>query len=176
MTIYIQGVAQDSSGESTLLTRSVVTTSMMEFWGDVNPIITLTTATSNVNLPDVVVASIPANSTILRVVGVIRMRALNNTNASVSAINGAAVINIKKSTGAWGVDDVALIDIPDNIWSVAASTKEGGMTIEGDNDSSSKVNANATYNLRFNGNVFVDGNNMELIDVNVGLKVYFIAT
>lgn len=78
--------------------------------------------------------------------------------------------------GAWATDDVLLINIPDNILSTSASTKEGGITINGSNDAASEVDANATYNLRFNGNVFVDGNNLELIDVNAGLQVYFIPT
>lgn len=156
--------------------RIVTTTSMMEFWSALDDIITLTTATSNVNLPDVTITDIPTNTTIVRVVGMIKMRALNNTNAATNAINGASVINIKKSTGAWAIDDVLLINIADNIWSTAASTKEGGMLIEGYNDASTEVDGNATYNLRFNGNIFVDGNNLELIDVIVGLKVYFIAT
>jgi len=148
---------------------------MMEFWGDMGDIIALTTATTDVDLPNVVVADIPSGATINRVIGMLRMRALNNTAAVVNAINGAAVINVKKSTGTWGVDDVALINIPDNIWSTAASTKEGGMLIEGDNDVASEVDGNGTYNLRFNGNVFVDANNLELVDVDVGLKVYFTA-
>jgi len=148
---------------------------MMEFWGDMGDIITLTTATTDVDLPNVVVADIPSGATINRVIGMLRMRALNNTAAVVNAINGAAVVNVKKSTGTWGVDDVALINIPDNIWSTAASTKEGGMLIEGDNDAASEVDENATYNLRFNGNIFVDANNLELIDVAAGLKVYFTA-
>jgi len=84
-------------------------------------------------------------------------------------------VNVKKSTGAWGVDDVALINIPDNVWSTSASTKEGGMLIEGNIDVASVVDENATYNLRFNGNIFVDANNLELIDVAAGLKVYFTA-
>ena len=145
--------------------------SMMEFWSAVDDIITLTTATSDVTLPNIVVADIPAGATITRVVGMIRMRALNNTNASVNAINGAGIVKIKETAGAY----VNLITIGDNIWSVAASTKEGGMLLEGDIDASAEVDANDTYNLRFDGNIFVDGNNLELIDVAVGLKVYFTA-
>ena len=160
----------------TLVQQSVTKVSMMEFWSAIDDIITLTTATTNVNLPDITIADMPTNTTIVRVVGMIKMRALNNTNAATNAINGASVINIKKSTGAWATDDVLLINIADNIWSTAASTKEGGMLIEGTNDATSEVDGNATYNLRFNGNIFVDGNNLELIDVLVGLKVYFIAT
>ncbi len=160
----------------TLKQRSVTHVSMMEFWSTVDDIITLTTATADVDLPNVVVANIPANSTILRVVGMFKCRAFNNTAQAINAINGAGVINVKKSTGAYGVDDVALIIIADNIWSTSASTKEGGMLIEGTNNASAEVDGNATYNLRFDGNIFVDAANLELIDAIVGLKVYFIAT
>lgn len=169
------------SGDATAANQTTIITdvgrqvSTMEFWGDVDDIITLTTATTNTNLPNVAVADIPAGATIIRVIGMIRMRAMNNTNAVANAINGANVIKVMKSGGSWGVDDVDLINIPDNIWSTAASTKEGGMLIEGDNDAASEVDANATYNIRFNGNIFVDGNNLELIDVDAGLKVYFTA-
>ncbi len=160
----------------TLLQRSITSVSMIEFWSAIDDIITLTTATTNVDLPNITTADIPANTTIVRVIGMFKCRAFNNTNVAINAINGASTIKIKKSTGAWGVDDVNLISIADNAWSTAASTKEGGMLIEGNNDAASEVDANATYNLRFNGNIFVDGNNLELIDVIVGLKVYFIAT
>ena len=160
----------------TVLTRSVTNVSMIEFWSDVDDIVTLTTATIDVDLPNVIIADVPTNTTIVRVVGMIKMRAMNNTNVATNAINGAALVKVKKSTGAWATDDVDLINIPDNIWSISASTKEGGMLIEGDNDTASEVDENATYNLRFNGNIFVDGNNLELIDLAVGLKVYFISS
>jgi len=160
----------------TLLQQMVTNVSMMEFWSVIDDIVTLTTATTNVALPDVTIATIPANTTIIKVVGMIKMRALNNTTQAANAINGASAINVKLSTGTWGVDDVLLIDIANNAWYTEASTKEGGMLVEGDNNASTEVTANGTYNLRFSGNVFVDGNNLELIDVMVGLKVYFIPT
>jgi len=167
--------AASAANQATIIADIGRNVSMMEFWGDVDDIITLTTATIDINLPNIVVADIPAGATIIRVVGMIRMRAMNNTNAATNAINGANAIKVKKSTGAWATDDVDLINIVDNVWSTAASTKEGGMLIEGDNDAATEVDENATYNLRFNGNIFVDGNNLELIDVDVGLKVYFVA-
>ena len=157
-----------------LETRSITNVSMMEFWGDIDDIVTLTTSTANVDLPNVIIADIPVNTTIVRVIGLIRIRAINDTSGATNAINGTSVINVKKSTGTWGVDDVALITIPNNILGTSASTKEGGIIINGSNDATSEVDANATYNLRFNGNIFADGNNLELIDVNVGLQVYFI--
>jgi len=107
--------------------------SMMEFWSTLDDIITLTTATADVDLQNITVADIPANSTVVRAVGPFKCRAFNNTAAVVNAINGAGTINIKKSTGTWGVDDITIITIANNIWSTAATTKEGGMLIEGTN-------------------------------------------
>lgn len=152
--------------------RTIV--SMKSFPSLIDDIITLTTATSNVVLPNIVVANLPANITVIDTVAILTPRALNNTNAATNAINGAGAVNIKAAAGAWGVDDVALITISDNILSTAASTKEGGRPIKGTHDASSVVTGNGTYNLRFDGNIFVDGNNLELIDVDVVLEVYFI--
>ena len=140
----------------------------------IDDLITLTTATSNVVLPNIVVANLPASITVIDTIGVLTPRALNNTNAAVNAINGAGAVNIKASAGTWGVDDVALITFPNNILNTAPSTKEGGRPIKGTHNASSVVTGNGTYNLRFDGNIFVDGNNLELIDVDVVLEVYFI--
>jgi len=151
--------------------------SMMEFWSDNQPATTLTPAITNVALPSVIVAGLPSGVTILRVTGMINIRRFANTHANANAIDGAAVINIKKSTGAWGTDDVALINIPDNSWAVpgagAVTMKENGILTEGDNNASSEVDGNATYNLRFDGNVFVDEFVFGLVDTAVGLRVYF---
>ena len=139
-------------------------------------IITLTTATTNVDLPNVTITNIPSNSTFISVYGVIKFRAINNTNIAINAINGANVIKIKKSTGAWGVDDINLITIADNILNVSPSTKEGGIIIVGNNNVAGTIDTNSICNMRFDGNIFVDGNNLELIDVQVGLQIYFTNT
>lgn len=160
----------------TLKQRSSNNVSMMEFWSDVDDIITLTTATTNVDLPNVTITNIPSNSTFIGVYGVIKFRAINNTNIAINAINGANVIKIKKSTGAWGVDDINLITIADNILNVSPSTKEGGIIIVGNNNVAGTIDTNSICNMRFDGNIFVDGNNLELIDVQVGLQIYFTNT
>lgn len=168
MSIFINGVETSTSS-----TQSI---SFMDFWSSLDDMITLTNTSYDVSLQNVIVANVPANTTIVRVVGMLKMRAINNTSVATNAINGAVVIKVKKSTGTWGVDDVALISLPDNILSVSASTKEGGLLIDGNNNASTEVDGNATYNLRFDGNTFVDAANLKLIDVSAGLRVYFIPT
>ena len=146
----------------------------MDFWGDVDDVIDLTAASSDDALPDVVVAGLPSDVTLVRVVAMFMCRAIENMSASgANGINGAGQkIRIKKSTGTWGVDDVAAIDLVDNMWLVAASTREMGDVVIGDNDVKSEVDENATYNLRFEDNI-VDYDNLRLNDVKVGIRVYF---
>ena len=106
-------------------------------------------------------------------VALLKVRAIENTSASgANAINGAQAIRVKKSTGTWGVDDVVAINLPDNLWTVAASTRESGDVLIGDNDVKSEVDGDATYNLRFE-DALVDYANLQLNDVLVGLRFYF---
>jgi len=162
-----------AANQTTIITDVGRQISVMEFWSDVVAKVTLTTSSSNVALPNLTISDIPAGITITRVVGMVKMRALNNTSASVNAINEAigAAIKVEKMGGSW----TSLISIGDNTLSVSTSTKEGGLLIEGNADASGEVDGNDDYEFRFDGNCRVDGNNLELIDAAVGLKVYFIA-
>lgn len=147
--------------------------SFIDFWSNIDDLITLTTSTTNVVTPDVVVADVPAADTIRRVIGMLSIRELEDTSTAENAINGAFDLKVKKVGGAWGTDDVALINIPDNALVTPASGTAPGSIIFGDNDVASEVDANATYNLRFDGNAFVDGDSLLLRDVQAGLRVYF---
>lgn len=148
--------------------------SFIEFWSQIDDIIQLTTSTADVGLPDIVVDNIPDDVTIIRVNGMLNFRMLINSGLATNQINGATTVNIKQSSGAWGVDDVILINISDNMFSTPVGIANG-ILIEGSNNVNSTVNTNTTYNLRFDGNVFVDENSLRLADVLVGLKIYFIA-
>jgi len=147
--------------------------SCMTWWSDIDDVINLTTDGVDIPLPDVVVAGIPSGATLVRAVAIIKVRAIENKSSSgPNAINGAQSIRVKKSTGAWGTDDVAAIDLADNQWSVAASTREFGDVQTGDNDVKSEVDGNATYNLRFE-NPIVDYATLQLNDVQVGIRIWF---
>lgn len=147
--------------------------SMMEFWSDNDDVVTLAPLATNVALPNVTVSNLPSGISIISVTGMIDIREFYNNSANANAINGAALIKVKKSTGAWGTDDVALINIPDNSFPMAPSSIHAARTYVGDNNASSEVDANATYNLRFDGNCAVDYSFLYLRDVATGLKVYF---
>jgi len=139
----------------------------------VDDVINLTAAASDDDLPNVVLPNIAGK--IKEVYVELKARMMENTNAGgTNGINGAALkVRIKKSTGAWGVDDVVAIDLTDNMWLLAASTREGGDVVKGENDVASEVDSfNATYNLRFEDNQ-VDLDNLRLNDVQVFLVVTY---
>ena len=145
----------------------------LDFWSNHDDVIDLPAVAADTALPDVVVSGLPAGISLVRVVAILKVRAIENTSASgANAINGAQAVRVKKSTGAWGTDDLAAIDLPDNLWTVAASTRESGDVLIGDNDVKAEVDGNATYNLRFE-NALVDYANLRLNDVMVGLRFYF---
>ena len=146
----------------------------MDFWSNLDDLVLLPAApAADTALPDVVVSGIPSGVTLVRVVAILKVRVIENTSGSgANAIDGTQAIRVKKSTGTWGVDDLVAIDLPDNLWTVAASTREAGDLLIGDNDVKAEVDGDATYNLRFE-NALVDYANLQLNDVVVGLRFYF---
>lgn len=162
--------AASTLGASSITVDAV---SYIDFWSDIDDLITLSTTTTNETLLDVVVADIPAADTVLRVIGMLNIRELEDSSTAANAVNGAFDLKVKKSTGAWGTDDVALINIINNTLLTPASGTTTGNIIYGDEDVASEVDGNATYNFRFDGNCFVDGDSLLLRDVQVGLRVYF---
>ncbi len=163
----VEAKVDDSISE----TKKAVTA--LDFWSNSDDVISLPAVAADIDLPNVVVSGIPTGVALVRVVAILKVRAIENTNAGgANAIVGAQAIRVKKSTGAWGVDDLAAIDLPDNLWTVAASTRESGDVLVGDNDVKSEVDGDGTYNLRFE-NALVDLASLQLNDVLIGLRFYF---
>jgi len=164
-----------SYGLSALETKLSRKISCLTYLSVIDDVIDLPAAAADTNLPDVVISGLPAGATLDKVLVFLVVRAIENTNAGGSnAIEGAQNIRIKKSTGAWGVDDIIAIALTDNMWSVAASTREFGDVIGGDDahDVKSEVDGNATYNLRFE-DANVDLDFLRLNDVQVLIKVWY---
>jgi len=145
------------------------------FLGNVLPVVDLPAAPTDINLPDMTLNELPAGATVDLALVFLIVRAIENTNAGgANAIEGMQYIRIKKSTGVWGVDDIAAVLLTDNMWTVAASTREFGDVVGGhwSLNVSSVVNANATYNLRFE-DANVDFDFLRLNDVQVLIKVWY---
>lgn len=146
----------------------------LDFWSDLDNVIDLgPSEPTDVNLPNVVVSGLPSGISLVRVVAILKVRAIENTSATgANAIAGAQAIRVKLSTHTWGTHDLAAINLPDNLWTVALSTRESGDVLVGDNDVKSEVSVNGTYNFRFEDQV-VDYDQLRLNDVMIGLRFYF---
>ena len=153
--------------------------SFMDFWSDPADKITVTNTAADLDFPDIVVAGLPSGLTIARAVLVMTVRALNDTSTANNYINAASkTIRVKKSTGAWGADDVVGITFDNLSLFTVASTKESGPNLFGSSDVKSEVDGNATYNVRSEQTNRADaikalGNNLELYDIQVGIRVFF---
>jgi hypothetical protein len=151
----------------------------MSFWSAVDDKITITSTAADLDFPNVVVSGLPAGITITRVYAILFARAIKDTSASDNAINGASkTIRVKVSTDSWGTDDIVALTFADNQLYCVASTKENGFVMVGTADLDSVVDSDATYNFRSEQTnrsdaIVVDGNNLELYDVQVGLVVEF---
>jgi len=144
----------------------------VDFWSAPDDVIDLPAIATHINLPDVVVSELTSEIAAVRVIAILKVRAIENTSPGGSnAINGAQAIRIKKSTGIWGVNDIVAINLPDNLWMTAASAREMGDLVIGSNDVKSKVDGPGTYNFRFE-NARVDLDYLRLNDVMIGLRLY----
>lgn len=147
--------------------------SSMDFWSDETASVTLTAGgeTGVVALPSVTIA-IPTGVTILRVVALIKIALIRDSSGSDNAVD-VATGHVEVRSDAPGTWTTA-INVPDNAWSVDVSTSadRGGNVLVGSIDIKAEVDANDTYEFEFD-DIGVDGNNLLLLDVITGLKVYF---
>ncbi len=166
----------DPASESGAIVRKYP---FMDFWSAPVNKLTIASAAADITFPNIVVVGLPAGFTLKRVVLILTCRAIKDTSGTDNKVNAAnKTLRVKKSTGAWGVDDVIGITFDQNSLYCAASTKEAGPTIIGSADIESAVDNNATYNVMSNQTnrgdaVAALGNNLELYDVQVGLRIWF---
>lgn len=141
--------------------------------------IMISNVAADLTFPDIVVAALPSGLTIKKVVLVLSVRALADISAADNYVDGAdKTIRIKKSSGAWGVDDMVGITFPNQSLYCKASAKEAGPVIIGDTDLSVLVNANGSYNIASRQTVSGDalvafGASLELYDIQVGLRIFW---
>ena len=139
------------------------------FWSDVDDIVTLDSTAGDETLPNVVLPNI--TGTIVRVYGGMVIAKVKDTSSSPNAVNVAQKIRVKKSTGAWDVDDLDIINIVDNSLYCDADETRGGVAWLGNYDVAAEVDAfNATYNVQWE-DADVDGDSMELYDIQTFLVV-----
>lgn len=143
----------------------------MDFWGNTIEELQLTSALqANLALAgaDVVIAGIPAGSVIIRVIVMFLCRAIENTNAAANKLNGAQNIEVNFGGGAFA----DAINFADDLFGVAAITREMGTVVIGDNDMSATVTGNGTCTFRIDA-ARADQNNLNFNDYQMGVRVYF---
>jgi len=149
------------------------------FWSDITATVVIPAVAADLDFPDVVIPTggIPTGATIISARAILKWRKQVDSSTAANAINGASKgIRIKKSTGAWGTDDVMAINVPNNSMATDASSTEGGDCWIGDNDVDSEVDGVGTYNIRSEETtrgdaIVVDGASLTLYDVQMGLIV-----
>lgn len=145
-----------------------------DFWSDPASSVVLTAGgeAAPVALPDVVVAGLPVGATILRVVAILIISVLRDTSTADNAVDVATgTVEVRRGPGGtW----TTAINIPINSWAVIVGTSpdRGGAPLIGNIDVSGEVTGNGTYNLQF-ALLGVTGSNLLLLDVMVGLRIYF---
>jgi len=131
------------------------------------------------DFPSVIVAGIPSGATMLSAEAMLVIGALHDTSAAENQVAAASkTLRVKKSTGAWGADDIVALTFSQNALECKASEYGGGRVLFGGTDVKAEVDGNATYNFRSEQTnrsdaVTATGASLELLDVSTILRVLF---
>lgn len=142
--------------------------SHMDFWSDIDGLVTLPADTA---LQNIVVADIPSDATVIRAILILKYSSKEDTSGSDNQITAGTITSKETSAGTY-VDAINLIN---GEAAVEASTKEGGDVHVGDNDVSgatSGITGNCTVQSVFSG-VTTTGASIKLYDVQIGIRIYF---
>lgn len=145
-------------------------TAHLDFWSELDDLVTITTTPVNIVLPSVTVVDVPNGALILRVIAMMKYRAAEDTSGVVNSLvlAGTEHIQVDKSGGTF-VDAIKLIA---STIQLAASSRDGGDVWVGDIDVKAEVDVNDTYEFQWEGADAV-GNNLLIRDLQTGLRVYF---
>ncbi|KKL46963.1 hypothetical protein LCGC14_2340320, partial [marine sediment metagenome] len=167
--------AVTSSDEVMAYVKQLVTNSRrvvhhMDFWSEIDDIITLDATAGDETLPPVTVAGIPSGAVVLRVIVILSIGSFEDTSGSENkfVLNGTEHIQVDKTGGTY-IDAIKLIN---NMWLTGASGVRGGLVMIGDIDVASEVDGDDTYEFKIE-NADVTAASLLLRDVQVGLRVYF---
>jgi len=143
----------------------------MDFWSDPLEEVAVTAAQVTTVLSSVVVADLPAGAIIVRAVAMFKFRMVENTNAAENSLDCTAVQPIQVDDGV-ASGYVTAIDFVDEMFTIAATTREGGDVIIGDNDIAARVVGNDTYPVRWLDRKAHLGNIL-FNDLQFGLKILY---
>ena len=144
----------------------------MDFWSAYQALVSLTDTAApgtDVALPNVVVAGLPAGATIVRATAFFKSRMIENTNAAANKLQGGQNISVQKGGAGGYSTGIALVD---DLFGIAASTREPGDVLMGNTDLAALVTGNDTYNFQWTASL-VDQANLKFYDVQTGLRIVY---
>lgn len=151
----------------------------IDFWSEPpQATLTIPAVAADLALPDVVVASLPAGITILRVVAGYKFGKRRDTSAAQNQIGAAGkTLRIKTAAGAW--PGTVAMTFALNQLRTEASGVEGGDAGWANTDLSAVVVGDGTYNFasRETGSadaLVATGASLILYDIQMGLRVYYL--
>jgi len=146
--------------------------------GVIGDLVTVPAVAADLDFPNVVVAGIPTGATILKAIPILHIARFVDSSAGENKINAASkTLRVKKSSGAWGTDDIVAFTFDQNGFLTAASAGRGGVTLIGA-DVKSEVDGNATYNFRSEETnrsdaIVAAGASLLLYDVQLTFRIEF---
>jgi hypothetical protein len=143
--------------------------SSVDFWSVYQEEVQLDAAATDLALPDVVVAGLPAGAHIIRAMAFFKARMAENTNAAVNGLDGAQNIKVQKGGAGGYSTGIALTSA---IVALAATTREPGDVFMGGVDISALVTGNDTYNFQWTQALALQAD-LLFNDVQTGLRLWY---
>lgn len=135
--------------QQALLTAFGISHTSLPSWSLVTPTVTIPAVAADVDFPNVVLQGIPAAAVPTRMWAALKCRCMRDSSGAANQIAGqGSSIRIKLNAGVWGVGDIIALDFTPTQWQVAASAKEGGDVMVGENNLAALYLNGGTYNFR----------------------------
>jgi hypothetical protein len=139
-----------------------------EYWSEFDSLLTITATATAITLPDVVVAGLPVGVVVQRAIAMLRFRMLSNSDASDNELN------VPGTTLPVRVDGFTdAIILTDGMLFTEGSGHINGTTWMGDEDLSSVVDGDGTYNFQFDDAEAL-ADSLLVRDVQVGLRIEYV--
>lgn len=143
--------------------------SVFTWWSvDTQETVSISTVGAVKSLPNVVLADLPADAVVERVIAVFKFRQVEDTSSALNDLNASCGVDIQmRETGG---TFIAAINLVDQQFQVEAGGKGPGDVLFGDVDLTCELNGNTTYNFQF-ASVTSTGSNLILRDIQTGIQV-----
>jgi len=147
----------------------------MDFWSESQEEVQVSQAAGTKSLPSVIVAGLPAGSTVVRAVALFAARVVDNVNVAVNKLDGATVtdtsqvIQVQDDTPGTWLDAIIFVD---DQFGLAEETREGGPLLIGSENIVAEVDGNDGYSFRWLL-AKADEDHLQFNDVQVGLRLWY---